>query len=113
MPRCAFQPFLTTDFHFADGCEAVNKADGEREGAARQACQQYLARRREQRLAWVRSLVEEEVLSSFRRDPRVAEMLPELERQVVAGERTEQAIRRKRTSPIARNPPKCGRNGSI
>ena len=45
-------------------------------------------KRREQRLAWMRSLVEEEVLASFRRDPRVAERLPELERQVVAGEIT-------------------------
>ncbi len=116
---------------------AVNKADGERTGAARKARRQYLsalklirpaspgwqppvvtlsaregtglddlwarieehrrllresgeleARRRRQRLQWLRSLVEEEVLRSFRGDPRVAELLPELERQVVAGETT-------------------------
>ncbi len=46
------------------------------------------ARRRRQRLQWLRSLIEEEVMRSFRRDPRVAEMLPELERQVVAEEIT-------------------------
>ncbi len=116
---------------------AVNKADGERAGAARKACQQYLsalkfvrpaspnwrppvltvsareetglgelwerieehrrvmaesgeldARRRDQRLDWLRSLVEEEVLGAFRRDPKVAKLWPELERQVVAGEIT-------------------------
>ncbi len=116
---------------------AVNKADGERLGAARKARQQYLSalkfirpaspswrppvltvsaregaglgdlwrrieehrrlliesgglddKRRNQRLEWLRSLVEEEVLGAFRRSPRVAEMLPELERQVVAGEIT-------------------------
>ncbi len=42
-------------------------------------------RRRQQRLRWLRSLVEEEVLRSFDRDPRVVEMLPELEQQVMAG----------------------------
>ncbi len=116
---------------------AVNKADGERLGAAREARQQYLsalkfirpaspgwrppvltvsaregsglddlwqrieehrrlliesggleAKRRQQRLEWLRSLVEDEVLGAFRRSPRVAEILPELERQVVAGEIT-------------------------
>lgn len=116
---------------------AVNKADGERQDAARKARQQYLSalkfirptspswrppvltvsardgtglgdlwqqieehrrlvsasgelddRRRQQRLQWMRSLVEEEVLDAFRRSPRVAEALPELERQVVAGEIT-------------------------
>ena len=45
-------------------------------------------RRRQQRLQWMRSLVEEEVLDAFHRSPRVAEALPELERQVVAGEIT-------------------------
>ena len=116
---------------------AVNKADGERAGAARKARQQYLsalkfvrpptpgwrppvvavsaregsglgdlwqrigehrrqmsesgelvARRRRQLLEWLRSLVEEEVLGAFRRDPRVAGLQPELERRVVAGEIT-------------------------
>ncbi len=116
---------------------AVNKADGERLAAAREARQQYLsalkfirpsspswrppvlavsaregsgldelwtrieehrrllsesgeleARRRDQRLAWMRSLVEEEVLGAFRRSPGVVKLLPELERQVVAGEIT-------------------------
>ncbi len=116
---------------------AVNKADGERLGAARKARQQYLSalkfvrpaspdwrppvvtvsareasglddlwqrieehrrilaasgeledRRRRQRLEWLRSLLEEEVLGAFRRSPAVAELLPELERRVVAGETT-------------------------
>ena len=116
---------------------AVNKADGERIDAARQARQQYLSalkllrpsipdwrppviavsaregsglddlwshtlehrrllsesgeldrRRRHQRLEWLRSLVEEEVLGVFHRSPRVAKLLPELERRVVAGEVT-------------------------
>ncbi len=46
------------------------------------------ARRRDQRLDWLRSLVEEEVLGAFHRSPRVVELFPELERQVVAGEIT-------------------------
>ncbi len=116
---------------------AVNKADGERIDAARQARQQYLSalkllrpassawrppvvavsareesglddlwsqieehrrrmtesgeldgRRRLQRLEWLRSLVEDEVLGVFRRAPEVARLLPELEGRVEAGEIT-------------------------
>jgi len=43
------------------------------------------SRRRKQRLKWMWSLVEEELLSLFRRDPRVAALLPELEAQVASG----------------------------
>ncbi len=116
---------------------AVNKADGDRLAAARQACQQYLAalkfvrpsspnwkppvvtvsaleetglaelwdqieahrralqdsgdleeKRRQQRLQWMWSLVEESVLGSFRSDPGIVAALPDLEQQVVAGEIT-------------------------
>ena len=116
---------------------AVNKADGERVDAARQARQQYLSalkllrpsspgwrppvvavsardgdglgdlwsqiethrsqmaesgeldgRRRRQRLEWLRSLVEEEVLAAFRQSPGVARCLPEIEQRVEAGEVT-------------------------
>ncbi|MEM7352003.1 MAG: methylmalonyl Co-A mutase-associated GTPase MeaB [Acidobacteriota bacterium] len=116
---------------------AVNKADGERLPAARQARQQYLAalkfvrpqtpawrppvlsvsaqegsglaelwstveehrrtleaageleaRRRRQRLQWMWSLIEEELLGSFHRNPQVAKKLAAIEEQVVAGEIT-------------------------
>ncbi len=116
---------------------AVNKADGERLGAARKARQQYLSalkfirptspdwrppvltvsaqesaglddlwqrvlehrqileasgeletKRRRQRLEWLRALVEEEVLGAFQRNPRVADLLPDLEGRVVTGEIT-------------------------
>ncbi|MEM7587242.1 MAG: methylmalonyl Co-A mutase-associated GTPase MeaB [Acidobacteriota bacterium] len=116
---------------------AVNKADGDRIAAARQACQQYLAalkfvrpsspnwqppvmsvsaleatgleeiwsaleqhretmqkhgelepKRREQKLQWMRSLVEESILGSFHTAPRVAAAVPDLERRVVEGEIT-------------------------
>ncbi len=43
-------------------------------------------RRRDQRRAWMWSAVEDELLGSLRRHPRVAALLPELERRVVAGE---------------------------
>jgi len=43
------------------------------------------SRRRKQRLKWMWSLVEEQLLSLFRRDPRVAALLPELEAQVASG----------------------------
>ncbi|MCP3957527.1 MAG: methylmalonyl Co-A mutase-associated GTPase MeaB [bacterium] len=129
---------------------AVNKADGERLGAARKARQQYLSalkfvrpaspawrptvltvsardgtgleelwrkieehratlegsgelgtKRREQRLRWMWALVEEEVLGSFRRDPRVAEMLGEMERRVVAGEITPTQAATRLLRPLA------------
>ncbi len=43
------------------------------------------ARRREQQRRWMWSLIEEQLLDSFRRDPRVAESLPQLEDDVAAG----------------------------
>ena len=46
------------------------------------------ARRREQAREWLRSLVEEELLRRFHAHPEVAALLPEVERQVVAGEIT-------------------------
>ncbi len=116
---------------------AVNKADGDRLPAVRQAQQQYLAAlkfvrpkiaqwkppvlavsaleeqglpklweqirahretlvecgeleglRLSQRLRWMWSLVEEEVLGAFHRDPRVLEAVSELERRVTTGEIT-------------------------
>ncbi len=116
---------------------AVNKADGERVAAARQASQQYLSalkfvrpasprwkppvltvsaregsglevlweqveahhrmlvehgelesKRQNQRLQWMWTMVEEEVLGAFHKDSRVVEQAPGLERQVVAGEIT-------------------------
>ncbi len=45
-------------------------------------------RRRRQRLDWMRSLVEDEILGSFHRRPEVVALLPELERRVMAGEIT-------------------------
>jgi GTPase len=45
-------------------------------------------RRRRQRLEWMRSLVEEEILGAFHRRPEVVRRLPELERQVMAGKTT-------------------------
>lgn len=44
-----------------------------------------LRRRREQERAWVHALVEEGLRELFRRDPRVAALLPELEAAVVEG----------------------------
>ncbi len=115
----------------------VNKADGDRVAAARQACQQYLAalkfvrpsspnwkppvltvssleetglealweklqehrqtllehdelaaKRRQQQLQWMWSLVEESVLGSFRSHPRIVAALPEIEQQVASGQIT-------------------------
>jgi LAO/AO transport system kinase len=45
-------------------------------------------RRRRQRLDWMRSLVEDEILGAFHRRPEVVELRAELERQVTAGEIT-------------------------
>ncbi len=53
----------------------TTSANGDREG-----------RRRRQRLQWLRSLVEDEVLGAFRARPEVVRLLPELERQVMEGE---------------------------
>ena len=44
------------------------------------------ARRRRQRRGWLRSLIEEGLLSHLRRNPRFAERLPDLERRVLDGE---------------------------
>ncbi len=46
------------------------------------------ARRRQQLRRWMWSLIEDELVASFRRDPRVAESLPELEDEVVTGKIT-------------------------
>jgi len=46
------------------------------------------SKRRRQLLGWMWSLVEEELKRSFRAHPRVAELLPELEKKILAGELT-------------------------
>lgn len=43
-------------------------------------------RRRDQRQQWMWSVVEDELMGSFRGDPRVGELLADLERRVIAGE---------------------------
>lgn len=46
------------------------------------------ARRRDQLRRWMWSLIEDQLMGSFRRDPRVAALLPELEAEVIAGKIT-------------------------
>ena len=45
-------------------------------------------RRRQQRLTWMRSMLEDHLVSRVRRDERVSRLLPDLEQRVVAGELT-------------------------
>jgi LAO/AO transport system kinase len=52
-------------------------------------------RRRRQRLDWLRSLLEDEILGAFHRRPEVVRQLPELERRVMAGELTPAAAARR------------------
>jgi len=71
----------------AEGIEALwdvveeFRALGERSGS-------LVARREEQAREWLRSLVEQELLRRFHAHPDVAALLPELERQIVAGKIT-------------------------
>jgi LAO/AO transport system kinase len=78
-------PVLTLSGLEGDGIDRLWDAIGEHCRVLRD-CGELDAKRQEQQRRWMWSLLEDELLDAFRRRPSVAELLPELEARVTAGE---------------------------
>jgi LAO/AO transport system kinase len=80
-------PVLLVSGREGDGMEELWQTL-ERHRATLEESGELEEKRRRQLRRWMWALLEDELLTSFRRHPRVRELLPDLERRVVAGEIT-------------------------
>ncbi len=80
-------PIRLTSAQTGEGIEQV-KQDVFRHREIMLQTGRFTARRREQRIEWLHATVEEVLIETFHRHPRVSKLLPEIEERVASGDLT-------------------------